>query len=94
MFTVKTDGETGLRYVTEDELTKNHRETDKELISGVMPASPGKAKHKKRCVFTVTSLKQFGLVGWKFSRFRPCLIDSKDVALYLCPSGLRMSTYK
>ena len=67
MFTVKTDGETGLRYVTEDELTKNHRETDKELISGVMPASPGKAKHKKRCVFTVTSLKLFGLVGWKFS---------------------------
>jgi hypothetical protein len=67
MFTVKTDGETGLRYVTEDELTKNHRETDKELISGVMPASPGKAKHNKRCVFTVTSLKQFGLVGWKFS---------------------------
>jgi hypothetical protein len=67
MFTVKTDDETGLRYVTEDELTKNHRETDKELISGVMPASPGKAKHNKRCVFTVTSLKQFGLVGWKFS---------------------------
>ena len=67
MFTVKTDGETGLRYVTEDELTKNHRETDKELISGVMPASPGKAKHNKRCVFTVTSLKLFGLVGWKFS---------------------------
>jgi hypothetical protein len=67
MFTVKTDDETGLRYVTEDELTTNHRETDKELISGVMPASPGKAKHNKRCVFTVTSLKQFGLVGWKFS---------------------------
>jgi hypothetical protein len=67
MFTVKTDGETGLRYVTEDELTKNHRETDKELISGDIPASPGKANHNKRCVVTVTSLKQFGLVGWKFS---------------------------
>lgn len=61
-FTVKTDGETGLKYVTktEDELTKNHRETDKELISGVMP-------NNKKDVFTVTSLKQFGLVGWKFS---------------------------
>ena len=48
-FTVKTDGEIGLKYVikTEDELTKNHRETDKELISGVMPASSGKAKKKK-----------------------------------------------
>ena len=52
-FTVKTDGETGLKYVTktEDKLPKNHRETYKELISGVMPASPGKAKQKKMCVY-------------------------------------------
>jgi hypothetical protein len=48
-FTVKTNGETELKYVTktEDELTKNHRETYKELISGVLPASPGKAKKKE-----------------------------------------------
>ncbi|CAG2238467.1 unnamed protein product [Mytilus edulis] len=32
-----------LKYVTKakDKLTKNHRESDKELVSGVMPESPG-----------------------------------------------------
>ncbi|XP_071135474.1 uncharacterized protein KIAA1958-like [Mytilus edulis] len=42
-FTIKTDIKTGLKYVTKakDELTKNHRESDKELVSGVMPESPG-----------------------------------------------------
>ncbi|VDI46488.1 Hypothetical predicted protein [Mytilus galloprovincialis] len=42
-FTIKTDIKTGLKYVTKskDELTKNHRQSDKELVSGVMPESPG-----------------------------------------------------
>jgi hypothetical protein len=39
-FAVKT----GMKYVfkTTDEMTKNHRENDKENSSGVMPESPGK----------------------------------------------------
>lgn len=42
-FTAKTDNKTGLKYFikAKDELTKNHRESDKELISGVLPESPG-----------------------------------------------------
>lgn len=47
-FTIKTDNKTRLRYVTKikDELTKNRRENDKELVSGVMPETPGETEKK------------------------------------------------
>ncbi|CAG2236087.1 KCTD1_15 [Mytilus edulis] len=42
-FSVKTDPKTGLKYVvkTLDELTKNHRSSDKEKTSGIMPENSG-----------------------------------------------------
>ena len=42
-FCIKTDPDTRMQYVCkrEDELTKNHRENDNELISGFMPEAPG-----------------------------------------------------
>lgn len=48
-FTIKTDNKTRLRYVTKiiDELTKNRRENDKELVSGIMPETPGETE--KNC---------------------------------------------
>ena len=41
-FTVKVDAKTGREYVSKavDELTKNHREGDKESSSGYMPENP------------------------------------------------------
>jgi hypothetical protein len=43
-FGVETDSSTGLKVVRklEDEMTKNHRETDKEESSGIMPEVKGK----------------------------------------------------
>ena len=43
-FAVQVDHTTGMTYVfkTTDEMTKNHRENDKENSSEVMPESPGK----------------------------------------------------
>ena len=43
-FVVQVDHKTGMKYVfkTTDEMTKNHRENDKDNSSGVMPESPGK----------------------------------------------------
>lgn len=43
-FAVQVEPKTGMKYVfkTTDEMTKNHRENDKENSSGVMPESPGK----------------------------------------------------
>jgi hypothetical protein len=43
-FAVQVDPKIGMKYVfkTTDEMTKNHRENDKEYSSGVMPESPGK----------------------------------------------------
>jgi hypothetical protein len=43
-FALETDLKTGLKFVTKsmDEMTKNHRENDKENVSGIMPESPGK----------------------------------------------------
>ncbi|CAG2226383.1 KCTD1_15 [Mytilus edulis] len=42
-FSVKKDPKTGLKYVvkTLDELTKNHRSSDKEKTSGIMPENSG-----------------------------------------------------
>ena len=42
-FGVKTDPKTGLKFIRklEDEMTKNHRETDKEESSGIMPEVKG-----------------------------------------------------
>lgn len=42
-FQVKTNPKTGLKYVIKatDELTKNHRESDKEKTSPTMPESQG-----------------------------------------------------
>ena len=42
-FGVETDSSTGLKVVRklEDEMTKNHRETDKEESSGIMPEVKG-----------------------------------------------------
>ena len=40
-FVVKIDGDTGRRYIAKaDEFTKNHREGDKENLSGFMPEMP------------------------------------------------------
>ena len=42
-FVVRTDADTGLKYVVKrkDELTKNHRDDDSESFSGLMPEYPG-----------------------------------------------------
>ena len=42
-FEVKTDDDTGIHYVSKvtDELTKNHKETDQEIITAFMPSIPG-----------------------------------------------------
>ncbi|KAH3751744.1 hypothetical protein DPMN_186313 [Dreissena polymorpha] len=42
-FAISKDAKTGLRYVFKatDEMTKNHRETDREEVSGFMTESPG-----------------------------------------------------
>lgn len=42
-FIIRKDPKTGLRYVTKglEEMTKNHREHDKENIASLMPQTPG-----------------------------------------------------
>jgi hypothetical protein len=42
-FEIKTDAKSSSRYATKakDELTKNHRGTDKENTAGIMPETPG-----------------------------------------------------
>ena len=42
-FKIKTDAQSGIKYVVKvkDELTKNHAETDSEVLSGFMPQIPG-----------------------------------------------------
>lgn len=61
-FRVHTDPKTLHKYVmkTTDELTKKHRENDKENFSGVMPESPGiyirRMKKKSRLTYKYTCL--------------------------------------
>lgn len=42
-YIIRKDPKTGLRYVTKvlEEMTKNHRECDKENIASMMPQTPG-----------------------------------------------------
>lgn len=68
-FRVHTDPKTLHKYVmkTTDELTKKHRENDKENFSGVMPESPGiyirrmKKKFKINIQIYMFSINQFFL---------------------------------
>lgn len=61
-FRAHTDPKTLHKYVmkTTDELTKKHRENDKENFSGVMPESPGiyirRMKKKSRLTYKYTCL--------------------------------------
>ena len=70
-FSIKTDPESGLRYVTKstDELSKNHRGNDKESTSGSMPEMPGMLTK------FYTKLYMYNLLVTKRTFFK----------IYLCP---------
>ena len=57
--TIKTDNKTSLRYVTKikDKFVKNRRENDKELVSGVMPETPGETK--KIAIYQIWTMIDF-----------------------------------